>query len=122
MTLFLEIEPTDHPLGPNRIFVAWAKGPSMHLNYHGPKSRGTAYIDFTVPVKPSKPREDKAFGVHIAKNSKKHVEQLIVKEIHLSLHNATTSRCYKARDGDSAAYRSRDEASANETLHVPKSS
>ncbi|PAV87493.1 hypothetical protein WR25_18621 [Diploscapter pachys] len=63
-----EIEPTDHPLGPNRVFVGWAKGPSMHLSYHGPKSRGIAYIDFTVPVKPSKPREDKAFGVHIAKN------------------------------------------------------
>lgn len=55
----------------------------MHLNYHGPKSRGIAYIDFTVPVKPSKPREDKAFGVHIAKNSKKNVEQLIPEQTHL---------------------------------------
>ncbi|VDO45951.1 unnamed protein product [Haemonchus placei] len=70
-----EIEPTDHPLGPGRLFVVWAKGqqqdayfhraPSAleHSNlkvpfyeddivkYHGSKNRGTHFIDFAIPVK-----------------------------------------------------------------------
>ncbi|XGW10304.1 hypothetical protein V3C99_012077 [Haemonchus contortus] len=70
-----EIEPTDHPLGPGRMFVVWAKGqqqdayvhrvPSAleHSNlkvpfyvddivkYHGSKNRGTHFIDFTIPIK-----------------------------------------------------------------------
>ncbi|EYB84476.1 hypothetical protein Y032_0315g2258 [Ancylostoma ceylanicum] len=84
-----EIEPTDHPLGPGRMFVVWAKGqqqgaythgapsaldgpnssthfyPDDIIKYHGAKNRGVHPIDFTTPVKMLRPG-DAAFGVNIA--------------------------------------------------------
>ncbi|RCN37772.1 hypothetical protein ANCCAN_16323 [Ancylostoma caninum] len=85
-----EIEPTDHPLGPGRMFVVWAKGqqqgaythgapsaldapnsssthfyPDDIIKYHGAKNRGVHPIDFTTPVKMPRPG-DAAFGVNIA--------------------------------------------------------
>ncbi|VDM67331.1 unnamed protein product, partial [Strongylus vulgaris] len=89
-TFSLEIEPTDHPLGPGRMYVVWAKGqqqgaythvaqsalddgnhstiqfyPDDILKYHGAKNRGVHPIDFTIPVKMPRPG-DAAFGVNIA--------------------------------------------------------
>ncbi|KAK6026603.1 hypothetical protein OSTOST_07411, partial [Ostertagia ostertagi] len=96
--LLTEIEPTDHPLGPGRMFVVWAKGQDQGayahgapsaleasnskvpfymddiLKYHGSKNRGVHPIDFTTPVKLPKPG-DAAFGVNIAAGEPAHHHQ-----------------------------------------------
>ncbi|KAK6053725.1 hypothetical protein COOONC_08771 [Cooperia oncophora] len=93
-----KIEPTDHPLGPGRMFVVWAKGQQQGayahgapsalessnskepfymddiLKYHGSKNRGVHPIDFTTPVKLPKPG-DAAFGVNIAAGEPAHQHQ-----------------------------------------------
>ncbi|KAE9414773.1 hypothetical protein Angca_000168, partial [Angiostrongylus cantonensis] len=82
-----EIEPTDHPLGPGRLFVVSAKGQQQGayshgapsalevahtielfymddiLKYHGIKNRGVHSINFTAPIKPWKPA-DTALGIN----------------------------------------------------------
>ncbi|CAD6194044.1 unnamed protein product [Caenorhabditis auriculariae] len=56
-----EFEPTDHPLGPNSLFVAWAKGTDTFQNdffqYHG-ANRGSAVMSLSKPTKtPLKPKK-----------------------------------------------------------------
>ncbi|CAI4221745.1 unnamed protein product [Auanema sp. JU1783] len=88
-----EIEPTDHPLGPGRQFVIWAKGQAQGayshgapsgldgkhsnedfyaddiLKYHGNQNRGVHPLDFTIPPAKYPKPDDAAFGVHIAQGS-----------------------------------------------------
>ncbi|CAI5440604.1 unnamed protein product [Caenorhabditis angaria] len=76
-----EIEPTDHPLGPNDLFVLWAKGENMFgddFKYHG-NNRGieqlnlSQVVNLTFVGNEPKSNDVQAFGVKNQNDIQEHL-------------------------------------------------